>query len=69
MSELEPLISILPPCPACGEDDLWRTRDIVTVSCRECGWSSGALGRGVTPKEADALIAAAIEERKAKAQP
>jgi len=67
MSALEPLVAILPPCPNCGEDDLWRTRDVVIVKCRECGWSSGELGRGVTTKEADTLIAAAIEERKGQA--
>ena len=69
MSELEPLISILPPCPNCGEDDLWRTRDVVMVKCHECGWSSGELGKGATRREADALIAAAIDARKAKAHP
>lgn len=67
MSELEPLVSILPLCPNCGEDDLWRTRDIVSVKCYDCGWSSGELGRGVTPREADALIAAAIAARKEQA--
>lgn len=38
------MMSILPDCPVCGEDELWRPpHKPNSLKCYLCGWDSGPL--------------------------